>query len=211
MKSLISIITLLFCIVARAATPIDGLYTNLFGGYLYLPGNVNHSYGSDFVNTASYLAGFEAGGSIGYKSNPMRYEAEVTYLKANISGFYINSTRQTDASGYEQAILGMANIYYDVASLNPLLQPYLGGGIGGGWFQGNLNSTAPSAVAFSAQDAAFAYQGIAGITFNFAENYAINANYRYIATSPLRSFGTVFQAHIANVGVTYRYDGVKYK
>lgn len=211
MKSIICLIMLLFCTIARAETPIDGLYTNLFGGYVYLPGNVNHSYGSDFVNTASYQGGFEAGGSIGYKSNPMRYEAEVTYIKANIHSFYLNSIQQTSTSGYDQAVLGMANIYYDVASLNPLLQPYLGGGIGGGWFQGRLNSTAPSAVAFSAQDATFAYQGIAGVTFNFAENYALNLNYRYIATSPLRSFGTVFQAHIANVGATYRYDGVKYK
>ena len=211
MKSIICLNMLMLCTLSRAATPIDGLYSNVFGGYAYLPGNVNHSYNGGTVNTPTYQGGFEAGGSIGYKSNPMRYEGEVTYIRANLSKFFLNSIQQTSTSGYDQTVLAMANIYYDFASLNPLLQPYIGGGIGGGWLQGSLNSTAPSSVAFSAEAWAFAYQGIAGVTFNFAENYALNLNYRYIASANLKAFGTVFQGHIANFGATYRFDGVKYK
>ncbi|MBP6918532.1 MAG: porin family protein [Legionellaceae bacterium] len=211
MKSIICLIMLMLCTLSRAATPIDGLYSNVFGGYAYLPGNVNHSYDGNMVNSPTYQGGFEAGASIGYKSNPMRYEGEVTYIRANLSNFYLNNIQQTSTSGYTQTVLAMANIYYDFVSLNPLLQPYIGGGIGGGWLQSQLKSTSPSLVAFSAKDWAFSYQGIAGITFNFAENYALNLNYRYIATANLRAFGTIFQAQIANVGATYRFDGVKYK
>lgn len=218
MKSITCLMLVMFCAHSNATvidndgiTPIDGLYTNLFGGYVYLPSNVNHSFNNYNVSSPSYQPGFEAGGSVGYKSNPMRYEGEITYLKANLKNFNVDNTAQTSTNGYSQAVLGMANIYYDVSSLHALLQPFLGAGIGYGWFQGQLNSTAPTSIAFRAENGTFAYQGIAGITFNFAENYALNLNYRYISTLNLGSFGERFQAHIANVGATYRFDIVKYK
>ena len=103
MKSIICLMLLVFCSISRAATPIDGLYSNIFGGYVYLPGNVNHSYGSGTINAAAYQGGYEAGGSIGYKSNPMRYEGEVTYLKASIKNFAFNSTQITPTRGFDQA------------------------------------------------------------------------------------------------------------
>lgn len=211
MKSPVCLTLLMLSCLASAATPIDGLYANVFGGYAYVPKNVSHSYLSGWVNSSTYQPGYEAGGSIGYKSNPMRYEGEITYLKANISQFRYNNNQQTSPTGNNQALLAMANFYYDFPSLNPILQPFFGGGIGYGLFRARLNSRSPATVAFSANNSAFAYQGIAGVTFNFAENYALNLNYRYVASSHLGSFGTVFQAHIANVGATYRFDDVKYK
>lgn len=212
MKSIISFFVLSMCSIAQAATPIEGLYYTIFGGYAYVPGNINHDYNGATLNNSSYRDGFEAGGSLGFKSNPMRYELEIKYLQANVKGFSVNGTPQTNTSGNNQDVLGMANILVDIPNFaNALLLPYIGGGIGYGWFHSSLGSSAPNSVAFSATNWPFAYQGIAGITFNFAENYALNANYCYIGTTNLGAFGEVFQAHIANIGVTYRFDGKKYK
>lgn len=199
--------------VAMAATPIDGLYTEISGGYTYVSPNVNQNYNNFTVNSSNYQTGYDGGGGIGYKSNPMRYEAQVTYLKANVRNFYLNNTLQTKPTGYNQAVLGFANVFLDVPMLNPLLQPYLGGGIGYGWFQGVLNSSGPIIpAAFRAENSTFVYQGVAGITFNFSENYALYLSYRYIGTAnSLGSFGKVFQAQLGNVGAIYRFDEKKYK
>ena len=60
-------------------------------------------------------------------------------------------------------------------------------------------------------DNVFSYQGTAGITYNFAEQYAVNIAYRYIATSKPEDFGRIFQAHLASAGVSYRFDCDTYK
>lgn len=212
MKSITCLALLMVCAISRAAPPIDGLYTSIFGGYTYLPGNVNHVNNDNvMISSASYQGGYNAGGSIGYQSTPMRYEGQITYLNTNISRFNANNVTQIDTHGYTQSVLGMANIFYDFVNLNPILQPFLGGGIGYGWFQTDINSTTPSVNAFEAHNSTFAYQGSAGITFNFAENYAVNLNYRFIGTARLGEFGKMFQAHLANATAIYRFDGSKYK
>lgn len=195
-----------------AAVPIDGWYSSVFGGYAYAPGNIsNTSYGLT-RNNVVYQSGFDAGGNFGFKSNPMRYEGEISYFKVNTDKFNINSVTQTNVSGYNQAIFALANIYYDFSRENPILQPYLGVGIGYGFIQSILNSGGPfTNTAFNIESSAFAYHGDAGITLNFAENYALYISYRYLTTAKIVDFGKAFQGHIANVGATYRFDGNNYK
>lgn len=213
MRIVIALTTLLSLSFSYAATPIDGWYSTVFGGYAYVPDNVNKTSGSFLRNHVRYESGFEAGGSIGFKSNPMRYEGEVTYLKANTQKFQVNGVEQTGVSGYNQAIIGLANVYYDFHWwLAPSLQPYLGAGLGYGWVQTYLNGTGPDQITrFRAQNSAFAYQGTTGIMFNFAENYSLNLGYRYVGTNNLFQFGKLFQVHMATVGATYRFDEARYK
>ena len=212
MKFVVFLTHLLISLASIAATPIDGLYSNFFGGYLYVPPNVDQYYGNNLVNGTKYQGGFDGGGSFGYKSNPMRYEGEITYLKANINQFNINNIPITHVSGYNDAIFGMANIFYDFPTMNPILQPFIGAGIGYGWVQTQLHTSGPlDLTAFSASNSTFAYQATGGVTFNFADNYALNLGYRYIGTSRLSNFGQMFQAHMANLGATYRFDGSNYK
>ncbi len=206
-------VALMASTVAQAATPIDGWYAGVFGGYAYVPNNVNNtSYGLTRSN-ASYKPGFDAGGSFGYKSHPMRYEGELTYLKANLKDFTINGVQQTNVGGYSDAIFAMANVYYDFPNLLNALQPFLGVGIGYGWIQGKFDSHDPllGSTQFKGQDSAFSYQGTAGLTYNFSEEYALNIGYRYIATNQVNALGKIFQAQLANLGMVYRFDGKKYK
>lgn len=198
--------------IANAATPIPGWYASLFGGYAYLPNNVQSYYGGVKRSDVGYWHGYDAGGNIGYKSEPMRYEGELTYLNANLKKFKINGVQQTQVGGYNNAILAMANAYLDVPKMGTLLQPFLGVGIGYAWIHAILNSQGPSSAStFTGQNTKFAYQGTAGLTYNFAENYALTLAYRYVATTKVDELGKIFQANLGNLGVVYRFDGNRYK
>lgn len=212
MRGKIISVAMLTTSMLHAALPIDGWYYGVFGGYTYLPNNIyNTSYGLTRTN-AEYASGYNAGGNIGFKSNPMRYEAELTYLNANLNKFNINGTSQLGVSGYNNAISAMANIYYDFPGLVESIQPFLGLGIGYSFVQVKMGSQAPFGVTkYTGTNSIFTYQGTAGITYNFAENYAINLAYRYLSTTNASELGRTFQANMANVGVVYRFDGQSYK
>lgn len=198
--------------LASAATPVDGWYTSVFGGYTYLPDNVNTTTFGVLRNDSSYNGGYNAGGRIGFQSNPIRYEAEYTYLSGDTHFFKVNHIRQIGISGNTSANLIMANIYYDCPEMLPAIAPYLGIGIGYAYIQTSLNSTGPDgATYFNASDNEFAYQATVGLTYNFAENYSANLGYRYAATASAGNFGSMFQAHIANAGVVYHFDKGNYK
>jgi len=212
MKFAVASATLLFSCALCAATPIDGWYSSAFGGYAYLPNNLNKTTLNFNRTHASYQSGFDAGGNFGFKSNPMRYEGEVTFLKATLSGFDVNRVRQTQVSGFNDALLGMANVYYDFPGCSTLLQPFLGAGIGYAWIKTNMKSAGPLIpTTFDTSNSAFAYQATGGLTYNFSENYALNLGYRYVATTHISDLGQIVQAHLANVGATYRFDGNNYK
>jgi opacity protein-like surface antigen len=199
--------------IATAATPVDGWYTSVFGGYTYLPDNINTSNYGILFNSSGYNGGYNAGGRIGYQSNPLRYELEYTYLHATAKHFDADIVFQDEVSGNASGNLFMANVYYDFPDMLPAISPYLGFGIGYAYLQAELSSPGPfvGGTYFKTTDNVFAYQGTAGITYNFSENYAVNLAYRYVATDRPEGFGRVFQAHIANAGVVYHFDRGNYK
>ena len=189
--------------LASAATPVDGWYASVFGGYTYFPGNVNMTSVGVLYNNANYIDGYNAGGRWGYQSNPIRYEIEYTYLSGNTKNFDANTIAQTGVSGFTSANMIMANIYYDTPEIMPSIVPFLGVGIGYSYLQSSLQSTGPNASTyFDATDNQFSYQGTVGLTYNFAENYALNVAYRYVATTNARSLGDNYQAQIANAGLS---------
>lgn len=205
--------TLLATGVASAATPVDGWYTSAFGGYTFLPDNVNAAVDGLIFNGTSYNNGYNVGGRVGYQNKPMRYELEYTYFSASNTGFMANWVEQTAGiTGSSSGNLFMANLYYDFPDMLPAISPFLGLGIGFAQIETTLISSAPlDGAYFSASEIPFAYQGTAGLTYNFSENYALNLSYRYVATGKSGEFGRVFQAHLANVGAIYRFDQGNYK
>jgi len=212
MKYVVAILTLLTSSLSMAAVPIEGWYSSLFGGYVYLPNNIKNTNTGAYLSNATYRPGFDAGGSLGFKSTPMRYEGELTYLRANVNKFDADFVKQTGVTGNSSAFFAMVNVFYDFQSVLPSIQPFLGGGIGYGWVNAKLNSTGPTyALGFSGSNCEFSYQGAAGFTYNFAENYALTLGYRYIATLNANELGKFFQANLANVGVVYRFEENRYK
>lgn len=195
-----------------AVTPIDGWYSGVSGGYTDMPDNISISrYG--FKRTdASYNAGYNAGVNLGFKSNPLRYEAELTYIKADLKQFYINKIRQHGIDGDTSAALAMAKVYYDFPDMVPCVQPFIGAGIGYGWIGTDMFSKNPfGRTHYSGSNSVFAYQGTAGLSYNFSDSYSLTIAYRYIGTQRPDNLGKVFQANMATAGVVYRFDEWLYK
>ena len=199
--------------ISHAATPIDGWYSSAFGGYAYIPNNLNLNHLGVHRNEAKYQGGNDGGLSLGYKSNPMRYEIEFTYIHGSLERFKANNVQQTNVGGSTTLALGMANAYYDFPSIiAQSLQPYLGLGIGYGWVKAQSSSLAPDTIAsYSPSNSVFSYQGMAGIQYHFAETFSLYLGYRYIATDKADHLGKMMQVNLANAGVVYRFDGRRYK
>lgn len=192
----------LFSFNINAATPFGGPYINLFGGYAAIPSNVE----TGGFNNVHYQAGYDAGGSLGYKSGPFRYEIQLAYLYASVSTFEFNGVTQTTTTGRTGGGTIMLDLIYDFENLNTALAPYLGIGVGGARIDTKLNSSLPSTTAYQNQRSMFAYQGLAGVTYNFSESISTDLHYRYVITTNNQSFNRVFQGHLFNLGVTYRYN-----
>lgn len=212
MKKIITILACLFVSSLQAATPIDGWYGSAFGGYSYFEGNVATTSGGLFFNLPKYQDGWHAGGRFGYQSNPMRYEIEYTYTQADAHKFQVAGVNQTGVSGRTRASYGMLNVYYDFPDMIPSIAPFVGAGLGYANVQVNLNSTGPGAVTrFKQSDNVFAYQGTVGGTYNFAENWAVNLAYRYVATDRASKLGKRYQTQMATLGMIYRFEEKQYK
>lgn len=212
MKKSLFAASLLTCGILNAATPIDGLYSSVFGGYSYLPNNLKIIRDGLYRNSASYNGSWNAGVRFGYQSNPMRYELEYTYIKANLKRFSVNNVRQLGVKGYFNASLLMANVYYDFPEMLPQIAPFLGVGIGYAFVEGRYDSAGPFFLTvYRPENNEFAYQGTVGLTYNFSENYSVNIAYRYVGTNQADNFGRMFETHMANFGVIYRFDEARYK
>lgn len=202
--------------LATAATPVEGWYSSIFGGYAYIPNNVtNYSQGL-FRNGTSYNGGFNAGGRVGFKSLPLRYEAEFTYIHANLGGFFVNEIKQFGVSGQFTESLGMANVYYDFPEMVPCVTPFISGGLGYAWFQARLASKGSIGgplrpTSYKHANSSFGYQVSAGMMYNFAENYSIDVALRYVGTGRAGALGKVVQANLASANITYRFDESSYK
>lgn len=197
---------------AYAAVPIDGWYSALFGGYAYLPNNLSTFNSELYFSNSSYNSGYNVGGRFGYKSNPMRYEGELTYINADAAQFKVNNIRQTNITGFNSTTALMANVYYDFPELISTIEPFIGLGMGFAWVDTRLiNQTAFNYIKFSGSDIVFAYQATAGLTYNFSEKFSLDVAYRYLGTSNVEYLGDNFQANLITAGVTYRFDDSRYK
>lgn len=205
-------VALLASTATLAATPLEGWYAGVSGGYTYMPDNISTSrYG--FKRTdASYSSGFNAGANIGFKSNPLRYEAELTYIQADLRKFFINKIRQSYVDGETNATLAMAKIYYDFPDMVPCVQPFLGAGLGYAYVETNIRSKLPFGYThYVGSDSVFAYQGTAGLNYNYAEAFTLSIAYRYVGTERVNALGKIFQVNMATAGVVYRFDDGKYQ
>lgn len=203
---------LLSCGMATAAPAIDGWYLSAFGGYSYFTSNVSLYRDTLLLSDVRYRNGYNIGGRVGFQSNPIRYEFEYTYLSANPDRLRVNYIRQPTVTGSINVNALMANIYIDFPEFLEAISPFVGAGIGYSFLNANIDSAGPLAVTFlNASDNAFTYQGTAGLTYNFSENYAINAAYRYLATSSNNTFGKNLQVQMGSAGIVYRFDQPCYK
>ena len=198
--------------LSYAAIPIDGLYSVAFGGLARLPNNIDNNIDNVYASQAQFNSGFNAGGAIGYKQAFWRYEAEVTYIKADLNNIQINQVAYDNPSaiGYSQGLIGLLNAYLDLPYKQAtLLQPFIGAGLGYGWIQTNIN--VQTYINTVLNNNSFAYQGTAGLSFHFSENYGLSVAYRYVGTTHINTIGNTFQAHLLTGSAIYRFDACEFK
>jgi len=154
--------------------------------------------GAPFDSDIDYDNGIGIVTALGYDwGNSWRTELEFSYRSndaddiatdnAGFSGFPSDGLNG-DLDSYSL----FANLLYDfdyVKNYLPVaITPYIGGGVGGSIIDLELNGSNPTAISgltpFSLDDnvTALAYQGIAGLVFDLAENVALDVSYRYHGT-----------------------------
>jgi len=199
------------CFSAYSAMPIDGLYSTAFGGLSLVTPNIDVTYKNVYLNQSNYNSGFDAGAALGYKSAIWRYEVEVTYFDATINQIALDRVVDSTPQGYNDGVLGFLNILLDIpVSATNLIQPYIGAGIGYAWIQNDVTNTS-NTLQFNPNNYALAYQGTAGLIYNFAENWSMSASYHFMSTTHINTLGSNFQTSLVNGGLTYRFDECEYK
>ncbi|WP_168077764.1 OmpA family protein [Caulobacter sp. SSI4214] len=115
-------------------------------------------------------------------------------------------------NGSLKAQTAMANAIFDIAP-NSSLNPFIGGGVGVAWVQnkayGQLSGLPATGgfapyqnTNFNDTDQAMALQAIAGVAWNFADNWSLDLTGRYLRTSKL-NWGSVTQNAGPGVGNIY--------
>lgn len=104
----------------------------------------------------------------GYDFNPIRLEAEFAYRNADVDEVKNSSISDTEVSTMSY----MINAYYDVKTLNSLIKPYIG--VGMGLINGELEVDG-----YDEDDTTFGYQFTAGATTAVAKNVNLDLYYRF--------------------------------
>ena len=115
---------------------------------------------------------------LGYDWGSFRADAEVSLRTNDLKDAKING-QTVFKNGHFRTIGIMANGYYDIDFGSPFV-PYIGGGVGVALINASLKQNGFKFEDFNTQ---FAYQGIAGVSYNFSPNLAANLEYRYLGNT----------------------------
>jgi OOP family OmpA-OmpF porin len=150
--------------------------------------------------------------SLGYGfGNGLRAEVEGSFRYKNFSA----NDRASTVSGIDQKYGPMVNLLYDVVGIVPLVQPYVGVGVGYQWAsESHLQVNHPGVVFRGNDDTKgdFAYQAIVGAALPIPgiPRLSLTADYRFMGLAGGRAYGgtlTTGRARLpANVTVDSDYS-----
>lgn len=168
------------------------------------PYNLRTFGGWSFVDVENdFNRGWALGGSVGRYIRPQtRLDVEFTYR--NNAG-----DQGADVDGYLSSYSFMTNLVYELNQMQfSGITPYIGGGIGASIVNGSFTD---NVLSYSVDDAAFAYQGIAGVQRTMNRNVTLFGEYRFFGTTNVDfsdSFTTSrssYQAENVFIGVQLNY------
>ncbi|WP_225767901.1 OmpA family protein [Inquilinus sp. Marseille-Q2685] len=129
---------------------------------------------------------------LGYDWGSFRADAEVSLRTNNLNEAKVGGNTIAK-NGHFRTIGIMANGYYDFDFGSPFV-PYIGAGVGVALLDAELKAGGNTFKDFNTQ---FAYQGIAGVSYNFSPNLAANLEYRYLGNT---------EPTFSDQGVKLKYD-----
>jgi opacity protein-like surface antigen len=161
-------------------------YIGIIGGLDFLPAiSGTDQFFTGGPGTLNTKVGDFAGAVIGVQFNESwRFEAEVSRSYNGINNFTFNNGNvNTYPGGAVNQTYALGNVWYGFRNKSAFV-PYLGGGVGVGWADGNLDMGSGHFVSVTAP-AALAFQIGAGVTYNVSERFSIDAGYRFKAMTGL--------------------------
>lgn len=164
---------------ADAIDPVTGypIYVSVFGGGSILNDVVTDYYGSEY--TVKMKTGYIFGGAIGVQLTDMfRTEIELSHGR-NKAKSYRSSPADPflPATGTISATYLLANVWLDWKN-DFALTPYLGGGIGYGWAEGDTFFNG-NTFGYGPGEGGLALQLGAGLKYNFSEQVSLDLGYRF--------------------------------
>jgi OmpA-OmpF porin, OOP family len=155
-----------------------GLYVGAGAGVNIRQNDSWNVKGSNIDGKSEYDIGPAGNIYLGYDWGSFRADAEVSLRTNDVKEAKFGG--QTFAeNGHLRTIGIMANGYYDFDFGSPFV-PYIGAGVGVAMLNSELKNNGNTFNDFNTQ---FAYQGIAGVSYNFAPNIAANLEYRYFGNT----------------------------
>ena len=168
--------------------------------------------------------GYDFGGVVGYDFGGFRLESEVSYRKANVSGFNSSApqitrgTATTLVAGGNYAVAGdanalsfMVNALFDFGD-DDGLQGFVGGGVGVARVDAQTTLAAPSFLDDS--DTGLAWQALAGVRAPLSDNWDVGLKYRFFNADKVglvdrlgRAVETRFRSHSVMGSLVYNFGG----
>jgi outer membrane protein OmpA-like peptidoglycan-associated protein len=166
------------------AMPLS-LYARFLAGATFLPSSdqvTRFEGGSTATERLTSDHGFNLDGALGMQWGPLRTEGQFSYLRNSASSLTSVTTGDPPVTGSTQAFAFLGNAIYDfdIPGL-PWATPHVGAGIGVAHLKAKEKFA--GATLLNSSDTEFAYQGIAGLRFPIAPNWALDLDYRYLATT----------------------------
>jgi outer membrane protein OmpA-like peptidoglycan-associated protein len=214
LKAALLAATFISAIGGAASAQTDGWYVGAEAGVTKVPG-IGFDNDSNGWHQKQNL-GYGVLGQAGYGFGPVRVEGEIGFRRNDLSTFS-GAAGDQSPGGSIGGISGMANVYYDF-NTGTRFTPYLGAGLGGLDLATNNISAGGVGVSNDSR-LAFAYQGIAGISYAVDEALSIKADYRYLRTAEEglaveNSYGggnatAAYASHAIMIGFTYKFPAPK--
>lgn len=170
-------------------SPSNQFYVSIFGGIAH-----NHEFDSEtryiggtggYGNDIDLDNGFILGAAVGMDLMPsLRGEVEFAYQHFDAGDINYNTpgnpASKYDGEGSIESYTILANLWYDLdqVSVNGIT-PYIGGGIGFGSVNSNIQYEEFPTFDFEGEDHDFAYQLGAGVNWAVSSNMSVELGYRY--------------------------------
>ena len=177
--SLMTGVALAFAVGLRVSHARAQYYIGAQGGWTGLP------YQTDTIDRlgsvpVEFSAGYNVGVRGGYQSGPWRFEEEYSYRHNDVAEFGAgDSTNSVSGNRHTHSI--MTNVLYDFTTGWPIT-PHIGVGIGAMHVFDGLRIPGTGQV-FNDSNWQFGYQAIAGLRFEINPLFALDLDYRYLATT----------------------------
>ena len=144
----------------------------------------------------SFDSGYAIGVRAGYQFGPWRVEEEYMYRANDLDRLSFGGFNISGTNGSRNSHALMTNVLYDFNFGWNGITPHIGAGIGA--VDVMESAKAPGIGSLGNDDSwEFGYQAIAGASYNFNPNWALEVDYRYLATTDTSfRLGNVGDGHL---------------